>query len=119
MLPELTAIGISLASVHIPYANQNQINPGIHLEMEDVRLGVYRNSNINNKLPHTTAYVGYSVPIYSTEGFRIGGNVAVAYGYRTPVIGGLELRFGSRLVVMVVPPVGISSVVAFAYRIPL
>lgn len=124
MMPELTAVAFSIASLHIPYTGQNQINPGIHLEAENYRAGIYRNSNNGNGLPATTMYVGYTLPLAS---FKVGGIsnelgvlAALGRGYRSPVIGGLELRVGSRLVVLAAPPVtGASAVVGFGIRFPL
>jgi hypothetical protein len=121
VIPEITAIGISLASLHLPYSGQNQFNPGIHLEAENYRAGFYRNSNNGNGMPATTSYVGYSLPIYSTKTVRIGLNVALDYGYRSPVIGGIELRLGDNVVVMAGPGVKAdsSTIFGFGLRFPI
>ena len=120
MLPELTAIGISLASLHFPYDGQNQFNPGLHLEAERYRAGVYVNSR-----EHITIYAGYAYPLTQ---FRVGGvgfNLsimgAVGTGYKSPVIGGLELNVNKRLVFLAVPGIkGISSTtVGFGVLIPV
>ena len=127
MLPELTAIAISITSLHIPYDEQNYVNPGIHLEAENYRAGVYRNSNRYNGVSHTTAYVGYTVPLGSVKvggiPIRFGALLALDYGYSTPVIGALESRVGDRLVVIAAPNIAgtgkAGAVLGFAYRIPL
>lgn len=122
MLPELTAIGISFASLHIPYADQNQVNPGIHAELENYRVGYYRNSNSNNGLPERTAYVGYVLPLYSKEiagvPVKLGVLAALDYGYKSPVIGALELKL-SRLTVMVAPVPYEGVVFGFGISIPI
>lgn len=119
MLPELTGVVISLASLHFPYSDQNQINPGIHVELENYRGGVYRNSNNGNGLPDTTVYMGYSLPLYSTRTIRVGVNGALAYGYRSPVIGGLELRVMDHFIFVLAPKVGTNAnIVGFALRFP-
>lgn len=122
MIPELTAIGISFASLHIPYANQNQVNPGIHAELENYRVGYYRNSNSNNGLPERTAYVGYVVPLYSKEiagvPIKLGLLAALDYGYKSPVIGGLELKL-PRLTILAAPVPGQGAVLGFALRLPI
>ena len=80
----ITAVGISLGSWHIPHTDQTQFNPGIHVEEGNVRYGAYRNSH--SKL---AAYVGYTIPLWSSpEGnFRAGALVALSSGYPSPVIG--------------------------------
>lgn len=122
-LEAITAIAFSFASIHTPYGGQNQTNPGIHLEIDNARLGYYRNSRNDN-----TAYVGYSVPFISTKELRIGGMVALCSGYNSPVCGGLELVVGQHLAVMVVPPVKFTRnnethdsplTFGFAFRVPL
>jgi hypothetical protein len=121
----LTAIGISLFSLHMPYEGQDQFNPGIHMEAGNVRAGFYRNSNTRSDLPDTTTYLGYSLPVVRSKSFRVGINVALAHGYRSPVIGSLEFRLGSYVVVNALPPVKIPShdidtpaVLGFMLRIP-
>ncbi len=120
MLPELTAIGFSLFSLHFPHTDQNQFNPGIHLEAENVRAGVYLNSR-----DRVTGYVGYSIPItsFKVSGVenKLGILAALGSGYGSPVIGGLEFRVGGRLVVMATPgiPNYSATVLGFAYRVPL
>jgi hypothetical protein len=99
-LEAITAIGISFASIHTPYSGQNQTNPGIHLEIDNARMGYYRNSRNDN-----TAYVGYSLPILDTRTIRVGVMVALCSGYNSPVCGGVEFVVGQHLAVMVVPPV--------------
>ena len=102
MLGTLTAIGISLASLHIPYEGQNQFNPGLHAEINDVvRTGVFVNSR-----DRVAAYVGGQ--LYFTR-FQIGdiessvrGFAALSTGYKSPVIGGLEFVAGN-VVVLVAP----------------
>ena len=102
MLLELTAIGISLASLHIPYEGQNQFNPGIHGEFNDViRAGVFVNSR-----DRVASYVGGQ--IYFGR-FQIGGVessirgfAALSTGYKSPVIGGLEFVAGN-VVALVAP----------------
>lgn len=116
MLPEITAIAFSVMSLHFPNNGQNQFNPGIHVEMENVRLGYYRNSQYRD-----TAYVGYTLPIYSTKNFKFGVMAALGSGYGSPVIGGLEFVVSEHLVVMAVPgiPNYSSTIAGFAFRIPL
>lgn len=120
MLTEITAIGISLASLHIPHHEQNQFNPGIHLEAHNARMGVYLNSR-----DRVSTYVGYSIPLSSGQigatDYRIGLLAALGSGYKSPVYGGVEFRVGERVVVMAVPPVPHYSagVIGIAYRIPL
>lgn len=115
MFDYITAIGISLASLHVPYNGQNQFNPGLHVEADNVRAGVYYNSR-----SRITSYVGYSIPLYTTEGFRAGFLAALGTGYGSPVIGGVELMVGQHFTMLVVPGVpGYSSTIAgFALRIP-
>lgn len=112
----ITAIAFSVMSLHFPNDGQNQFNPGIHVEAENVRLGYYRNS-----LDRRTAYLGYSVPIYITKNFRLGGMVALGSGYKSPVIGGLEFVVSEHLVIMAVPgiPNYSQTTMGFAFRIPL
>jgi hypothetical protein len=102
MISELTAIGISLASLHIPYDGQNQFNPGIHFEAQNARFGAYVNSR-----DRVTGYVGYQLPIASTNiaGVEIDTRVfaALASGYRSPVIGAVECVVGQRFVVLLAP----------------
>ena len=128
MLPELTAIAFSFTSLHIPYDEQNYVNPGIHLEAENYRAGIYRNSNRRDDLAHTTAYVGYSVPLGGVQTWGIpihfGALLALGSGYNSPIFGGLESRVGDRLVVLVAPYAGgdggkPGAVLGFAYRIPI
>lgn len=119
----LTAIGFSLFSLHLPYGGQDQFNPGIHMESDNVRAGFYRNSNADSDLPDTTTYMGYSVPLYVSRTFRAGALVALAHGYRSPIIGGLELRVGQHFVVMAAPPIKTSkhespTVLGFVLRFP-
>ena len=101
ILEPITAIGLSLASIHMPHNGQQQINPGITLEASDVRMGVYRNS-----VRRTTAYVGYSYPLWESKDFRIGLFGAVATGYSIPVIGALEVRVGKHVQLYLAPPCG-------------
>jgi hypothetical protein len=105
MITELTAVCISLASIHMPYEGQNQFNYGIHAEGGNYRAGVYRNSNNGNGMSGVTSYVGYSVPIVDAKNFRVGLNVALAYGYKSPVVGNLEFRVGQHFVVVAAPPI--------------
>ena len=120
MLPELTAIGISLFSLHFPHTYQNQFNPGVHLEAENVRVGVYVNSR-----DHLTGYVGYSIPLIRKEvagmEYKLGLLAALGSGYRSPVIGGLELGVGDRVTLLAVPGVKgyAATVVGFAVRFPI
>ena len=123
MITELTAVCISLASLHMPYEGQNQFNYGIHAEGGNYRAGVYRNSNNGNGMPGNTSYVGYSIPVLDAKNFRVGINVALAYGYRSPVIGNLELRLMDHLVVVAAPPIRTSTIyspttVGFMLRFP-
>lgn len=112
----VTAIAFSVGSVHIPRTDQNQINPGIHVEMEDYRVGVYYNSNRS-----VTAYVGYSLPLIRTESVRIGALVALGSGYSSPVIGGIEVRVGEHLSMLAVPKIAGNNpaTVGFAVRFPI
>jgi hypothetical protein len=120
MIPGITAIAISYASLHFPYTDQNQFNPGIHLEAKNARAGVYLNSH-----DRVTGYVGYSLSIGGTQvaGVPINFGVlgALGSGYRSPIIGGLELRVGAHFTVLAVP--GIKNVnstaLGFAVRLPL
>lgn len=115
MLPNLTAVAFSIMSLHLPNDGQNQLNPGVHLEITNARMGYYRNSRDRN-----TAYVGYAVPFYGSKNFRVSGMVALCSGYRSPVCGGLELVVSEHLAVMVVPGVGqTATTLGFAFRIPL
>lgn len=120
MIPELTAIAISYASLHFPYTGQNQFNPGIHLEAENARAGVYINS-----YDRVTGYVGYSLPLTSKNiagvPVRVGLLGALGSGYRSPVIGALELRVGAHFVVLAVPGIRDhnSTALGFAVRLPL
>ena len=123
MITELTAVCISLASIHFPHEGQNQFNYGIHAEGGNYRAGVYRNSNNGNGMPGNTTYVGYSVPVLDAPNFRVGVNVALAYGYRSPVIGNLELRVMDRLVIVAAPAIRTSTIyspttVGFLLRFP-
>lgn len=121
----LTAIAFSFMSLHIPYNGQDQFNPGIHMESGNVRAGFYRNSNSRADLPDTTTYLGYSLPVVRSENVRVGINVALAHGYKSPVIGSLEFRFGDHVVINALPPVkypkhGIDTpaVLGFLLRFP-
>lgn len=120
MIPEITAIAISLGSYHFDYHGQNQFNPGIHVEAENVRAGLYYNS-----LRRTTAYVGYSLPIARTEiagvSYKLGVLAALGSGYNSPVFGGLEFVVGQHLVLLAAPAVGSynSATVGVALRFPL
>ena len=120
MIAELTAIGISLFSYHMPFEGQNQFNPGIHLEVENVRVGAYVNSR-----DRVTGYVGYSLPIGSTKiagvEYRLGILAALGSGYRSPVIGAVELVVGDRVTLLAAPGVeGYSAtVVGFSVRFPI
>lgn len=120
MLPELTAIGLSLFSLHMPFDGQNQFNPGIHLEAENVRAGVYVNSR-----DRVTGYVGYSLPLVSKEvagvRYQLGLLGALGSGYRSPIIGGLEFRVGDRVTLLAVPGIKdhSSTTVGFALRFPI
>jgi len=120
MIPEITAIAISYASLHFPYYDQNQFNPGIHLEAENVRSGIYLNS-----YSRATAYVGYTLPIISTKvagiPVKLGVLAALGSGYRSPIVGSAELRVGAHVVVMAVPGTrnNNSTVLGFAVRLPL
>ncbi len=100
-LTPITAIGLSLASIHMPHNGQQQFNPGITLEAHDFRAGLYRNSVRRN-----TAYVGYSYPLYESADFRLGAFVALATGYSVPVIGALEIRVGQHVQLYLAPPCG-------------
>jgi hypothetical protein len=97
----ITAIGISLASLHLPHTGQQQFNPGVTLECDNVRSGMYYNSN--RKL---TAFLGYSYPIYEANNLRVGLFAALASGYKYPVVGGLEFRVGKHANIYLAPPVG-------------
>lgn len=116
MIAELTAIGISLASLHIPYEGQNQFNPGIHAEVNDaIRTGVFVNSR-----DRVCAYVGGQLYLTRTEvagvptSIRVFG--ALATGYKSPVIGGLEFVAGP-VVLLVAPKTNDSAwTLGFALR---
>jgi hypothetical protein len=116
MIAELTAVGISLASLHIPFTGQNQFNPGIHAEVNDVvRTGVFVNSR-----DRVSAYVGGQLYLTRTEiagiptSIRVFG--ALATGYKSPVIGGLELVAGS-VVLLIAPKTNDSAwTLGFALR---
>lgn len=112
----ITAIAFSVGSIHIPRTDQNQINPGIHVEMEDYRAGVYYNSKRN-----ITAYVGYSLPIVRTKDFRIGALVALGSGYDSPFIGGLDVMVDEHLTFLLVPKISDynPATIGFAVRFPL
>jgi hypothetical protein len=120
MLPELTAISLSLFSLHFPYTGQNQFNPGIHLEAENVRVGGYLNSR-----DHFTGYVGYSIPIARKEiagvEYKLGVLAALGSGYQSPIIGGLEFMVGDHVKLLAAPGMkGYSqTVVGFALRFPI
>ena len=98
MIDLITAIGISLGSLHIPHADQNQVNPGVILEAGDYRAGIYRNS-----LRRTTAFVGYSLPLLEGKMGRLGLLGAIGTGYHSPLMGGLEYRVGQHLAGVFVP----------------
>lgn len=119
MIPELTAIAISFASLHFPYEGQNQFNPGVHLEAENVRAGLYINSR-----DRVTGYVGYTLPVarFAVSGvqYNLGLLAALGSGYRSPVLGGVEFRVGDHVVLLATPPVpDHSAAVGFALRFPL
>jgi len=116
MLEYITAIGISLTSLHFPNHDQNQFNPGIHVEVKDARAGVYLNSR-----DRITAYVGYSLPLYRSETLRIGALAALGSGYGSPIIGGLEFMVGQHFTMLAVPgiPGYSSTIVGFALRSPI
>ncbi len=101
LIEHITAIGLSLASIHMPHNGQQQFNPGITLEAHDFRMGLYRNS-----VRRTTAYVGYSYPLYDSKELRIGVFGALATGYSIPVIGALEVRVGQHVQLYLAPPCG-------------
>jgi hypothetical protein len=101
ILEPITAIGLSLASIHMPHNGQQQFNPGITLEAHDIRAGIYRNS-----VRRTTAYIGYSYPLLETTHLRIGAFGALATGYSVPVIGALEVRVGQHVQLYLAPPCG-------------
>ncbi len=100
-LTPITAIGLSLGSIHFPHNGQQQFNPGITLEAHDFRMGLYRNS-----VRRTTAYVGYSYPLYDSKELRIGVFGALATGYSIPVIGAVEVRVGQHVQLYLAPPCG-------------
>ena len=120
MIPELTAIGLSLFSYHMPYDGQNQFNPGIHLEVENVRTGLYVNSR-----DRVTGYLGYSLPIGSKKiggvEYKLGILAALGSGYRSPVFGGLEFVVGDHVTILAAPGVtGYSATtLGFAVRFPI
>lgn len=119
MIPELTAIAISFASMHFPYEGQNQFNPGVHLEAENVRAGVYINSR-----DRVTGYVGYSLPValFTVTGvrYKLGLLAALGSGYKSPVLGGLEFVVGDHVVLLATPPVpDHSAAVGVALRFPI
>lgn len=116
MIAELTAIGISLASLHIPFTGQNQFNPGIHAEINDViRTGVYINSR-----DRVSVYVGGQLRLLHGElhglNIQLRGFGGLSSGYRSPVIGGLELVAGN-VVVLLAPKTRDSAwTIGFALR---
>ena len=116
MIDYITAIGISLASLHIPHTDQRQFNPGIYVEIDNARLGYYRNSRDRN-----TFYVGYALPIYSQENIRVSVFGALASGYDAPFTGGLEFTIGKYLSVVGIPKLGKyndANTLGFSLRIP-
>lgn len=113
MFASITAIGLTLASYHFKRNDQNEFNPGIYVEANYVRMGYYRNSHNRN-----TAFLGVGVPFYRSGTLRASGVLALASGYRSPVIGGLELVVREHFVLNLVPPTSPDQrgVVGFAVR---
>ena len=104
MIAELTAIGISLASLHMPYEGQNQFNPGLHAEINDVvRAGVFVNTD-----RVVAGDVGGQVYLTRSDIAGVPTSVrlfgAFSSGYSPPVIGGMEFVVGS-VVVLLTPKV--------------
>lgn len=65
------SIGLHLGSAHVPQHQQNNVNPGLYLRVDDNQVGFYRNS-----YGRTTVYAGHSFPVGPVELM-----VGVASGY--------------------------------------
>lgn len=123
MTPTLVAFLIPLGSLHFPYTDQNQFNPGLAAEvrLEGLPESIsFAGGSYYNSWRRTTVFAQVVWTPVRAGDFRAGASFGPATGYNVPAVGGMFVSYG-HVHLTFVPPTGgdRAAMVAVALRIPV